>query len=66
LPKGPKPRDSPACGTDHKKFDEWIDNNFGPFEVLETPLIASEALFRSDSGRRSSAFCKKFFGQDDI
>ena len=33
---------------DHKDFDEWIDNDFGPFEVLETPLIASEALFRTD------------------
>lgn len=33
---------------DHKDFDDWIDNDFGPFEVLETPLIASEALFRTD------------------
>lgn len=33
---------------DHKDFDEWIDSDFGPFEVLETPLIASEALFRTD------------------
>jgi hypothetical protein len=33
---------------DHKDFDEWIDNDFGPFEVLETPLIASEALFSTD------------------
>lgn len=33
---------------DHKDFDEWIDTDFGPFEVLETPLIASEALFKTD------------------
>jgi len=33
---------------DHKDFDEWIDADFGPFEVLDTPLIASEALFRTD------------------
>jgi Abortive infection C-terminus len=33
---------------DHKDFDEWIDNDFGPFVVLETPLVASEALFRTD------------------
>lgn len=34
---------------DHKAFDEYIDNNYGPFDVLETPLIASEALFRTDN-----------------
>ncbi|MDF2369929.1 MAG: abortive infection family protein [Rhizobiaceae bacterium] len=33
---------------DHNDFDEWIDNDFGPFVVLETPLVASEALFRTD------------------
>lgn len=33
---------------DHKDFDEWIDGDHGPFEVLDTPLIASEALFRTD------------------
>jgi hypothetical protein len=33
---------------DHPDFDESIDNNFGPFEVLEIPLVASEALFRTD------------------
>src|SRR5690606_7176005 len=32
---------------DHRDFDEWIDSEFGPFEVLETPLVASEALFRT-------------------
>ena len=33
---------------DHKDFDDWIDSDFGSFEVLETPLVASEALFRTD------------------
>jgi hypothetical protein len=33
---------------DYNDFDEWIDNDFGPFEILETPLVASEALFRTD------------------
>ena len=34
---------------DHSDFDEWIDADFGPFTILETPLIASEALFRTDN-----------------
>jgi hypothetical protein len=34
---------------DHPDFNESIDAEFGPFEVLETPLIASEALFRTDN-----------------
>ena len=29
-------------------FDEFVDNVFGPFEVLEVELNASEALFRTD------------------
>jgi hypothetical protein len=36
-------------------FNDWIDNDFGPFTVLETPLIASEALFRTDSGAYRAA-----------
>ncbi|WP_315772291.1 MULTISPECIES: abortive infection family protein [unclassified Bradyrhizobium] len=40
---------------DHKDFDDWIDNEFGPFEVLETPLIASEALFRTDNNAYRAA-----------
>jgi hypothetical protein len=40
---------------DHKDFDEWIDNDFGPFAVLETPLVASEALFRTDNGAYKAA-----------
>ena len=30
---------------DHQDFDEFIDENFGPFEIFDVPLIASEALF---------------------
>lgn len=33
---------------DHSDFDEFVDNVFGPFEVLEVELTASEALFRTD------------------
>lgn len=32
----------------HSDFDELIDNEFGPFKVLEVQLVASEALFRTD------------------
>lgn len=32
----------------HPDFDEFIDNEFGPFEVLDVPLIASEAFYRTD------------------
>jgi hypothetical protein len=40
---------------DNRDFDEWIDTDFGPFEVLETPLVASEALFRTDNNAYRSA-----------
>ena len=40
---------------DHNDFDEWIDADFGPFEVLETPLVASEALFRTDNNAYRAA-----------
>ena len=33
---------------DHPEFDELIDNDYGPFKVLEVQLVASEALFRTD------------------
>jgi Abortive infection C-terminus len=33
---------------DHSDFDELIDNDFGPFRVLQVQLTASEALFRTD------------------
>jgi hypothetical protein len=33
---------------DHPDFDEVIDNDYGPFEVLDVALLASEALFRVD------------------
>jgi len=32
----------------HPDFDELIDNEFGPFKVLEVQLAASEALYRTD------------------
>lgn len=32
----------------HSDFDEHIDNDYGPFAVLDVSLIASEALFRTD------------------
>ena len=38
-----------------QKFNEWIDGEFGPFEVLETPLVASEALFRTDNNAYRAA-----------
>jgi X-X-X-Leu-X-X-Gly heptad repeat protein len=34
--------------SDYPDFDEFIDENFGPFEVFEVPLIASEALYSTD------------------
>lgn len=30
------------------RFNDYIDNDNGPFEMLEIPLIASEALYRMD------------------
>lgn len=33
---------------EHADFNDYIDNDHGPFEVLEIPLIASEALYRTD------------------
>lgn len=33
---------------DHPDFDEFVDNSFGPFELLDVQLTASEALFRTD------------------
>lgn len=33
---------------EHSDFDELIDDDYGPFKVLEVQLVASEALFRTD------------------
>lgn len=33
---------------EHADFNEYIDNDHGPFVVLDIPLIASEALYRTD------------------
>lgn len=43
-------------------FNDWIDNDFGPFGVLETPLVASEALFRTDNEAYRAALV--VFGQE--
>lgn len=32
----------------HPDFDEYVDADYGPFDVMEVPLVASEALFRTD------------------
>jgi len=40
---------------DHKDFDEWIDDEHEPFVVLETPLVVSEALFRTDNNAYRAA-----------
>lgn len=32
----------------HADFDEYVDNDYGPFEVLDVPLVASEALYHTD------------------
>lgn len=51
---------------DHKDFDEWIDSEFGPFEILETPLVASEALFHTDSTAYRSALVQFRAEQDEL
>jgi hypothetical protein len=33
---------------DHADFDDYIDGTYGPFQVLDVPLVASEALFYTD------------------
>nr|WTA71214.1 abortive infection family protein [Micromonospora sp. NBC_00855] len=33
---------------DHADFDDYVDTAYGPFQVLDVPLIASEALFYTD------------------
>ncbi len=33
---------------DHPDFDEAIDGDFGPFNVLDADILASEALFHTD------------------
>jgi hypothetical protein len=38
-----------------RDFNDWIDTGFGPFVVLETPLVASEALFRTDNSAYRAA-----------
>jgi Abortive infection C-terminus len=38
-----------------REFNQRIDADFGPFEVLETPLLASEALFKTDQNAYRAA-----------
>lgn len=47
---------------DHQDFDEWVDDEFDPYVVLETPLIASEALFKTDLNAYRAALVQ--FRQD--
>jgi type I restriction enzyme S subunit len=50
---------------EHADFDEFIDNDFGPFEVLDVPLVASEALFRTDFNGYRDALVRFRQEQDD-
>lgn len=51
---------------DHPDFNESIDADFGPFDVLETPLIASEALFRTDNEAYRTALVDFIASRDEI
>lgn len=51
---------------DHKNFDNAIDNDFGPFEVLDTPLVASEALFKTDNNAYQAALAVFQQEQDEV
>lgn len=48
---------------EHPDFDEFIDSDFGPFKVLDIPLVASEALFRTDFNGYRDALVR--FRQED-
>lgn len=52
--------------TDHPDFNDSIDADFGPFEVLETPLIASEVLFRTDNQAYRTALVDFIASRDEI
>lgn len=47
---------------DHQDFNEWVDGDFDPYTVLDTPLIASEALFKTDLNAYRAALVQ--FRQD--
>lgn len=40
---------------DNADFNDCIDADFGPFEVLDVPIIASEALFHTDRNAYKTA-----------
>lgn len=49
---------------DHADFDESVDGEFGPFVVLDTPLLASEALFRTDNQAYRAALVEYVANRD--
>ena len=51
---------------EHADFDGFIDNDFGPFEVLEVQLAASEALFYTDFVAYRSALVQFKQDHEDI
>ena len=51
--------------TDYSDFNDSIDADFGTFEVLETPLVASEALFRTENEAYRIALVEFLAKRDD-
>lgn len=49
---------------DHKEFDDWVDGEADAITVLETPLVPSEALYRTDFGAYRTALVQ--FKQDQL
>jgi hypothetical protein len=49
---------------DHKDFDSWVDSETDDIVVLDTPLVPSEALFRTDFSAYRSALVQ--FKQDQL
>jgi hypothetical protein len=49
---------------DHKDFDDWVDSETDGIVVLDTPLVPSEALFRTDFGAYRAALVQ--FKQDQL
>jgi hypothetical protein len=47
---------------EHRDFDEWVDAEASEIIVLDTPLVPSEALFRTDFGAYRAALVQ--FKQD--
>lgn len=49
---------------DHREFDEWVDSETDAIIVLDTPLVPSEALYRTDFGAYRAALVQ--FKQDQM